>query len=132
MEIVAFHAGKRSMESSFEAALACGLDMTVEELKNAHRSDFEGPDLSGLLFNKLNDLVTARGGHPIMENGSLVLERPEQDDARRTGFGVLDELYQELPEELKYSQYLIPPLSCYVRAMIAEHNRTKHRSPGFD
>jgi len=85
MTIVAFHAGKMSAGNSFEAALACAFGMTARELKNAQRPDYDGPNLWALVFEKLNDLATARGGRPIMENGSPVLERPGQGDDKRNG-----------------------------------------------
>ena len=104
MAIVAIHSGQMSAGDSFMTALAGGLGMTGLELKDALRSDHDGPDFWPLTLEKLNDLVIARGARPIIENGSLILEGPGQGgqgDDRRDGFDVLDELYQEIPEKYR-------------------------------
>jgi hypothetical protein len=100
--------------------------MTTREETNAfspHNQD--GPEVWPLMLEKLNELATARGGRPITENGSLILE-PRQGDDRRNGFDVLDELYQEMPEEMKKSHHLRPFLADYIEAISADQdNRTQ-------
>jgi hypothetical protein len=60
------------------------------------------------LLEKLNAIVTARGGRPVTENGSLILEWSPQDDGPRNGLEVLDELYEGLPEGMKERHRLLP------------------------
>jgi hypothetical protein len=112
MAIVAFHAGKLTPKDSLATALARVLDMTANELKAAlDPNNRDGPDIWPLVLEKLNDLAAARGGRPITENGSLILERARQNDDRRNGLEVLDELYGELPEGMRERHHLSPYLS---------------------
>ena len=113
MAIVAFHVGKLSGGESHATAFARALDMTNDEFKNALNPACDGPDFWPLVLERLNTMVAARGGRPITENGSPILERPRQDDDRRDGFEVLDELYQEIPDRIKKSQSLLPFLAEY-------------------
>lgn len=126
MAIVGFHAGKLSAGESLATAFARALGMTTRELNKAfspHNQD--GPEVWPLMLEKLNDLAAARGGCPITENGSLILE-PRQGDDQRNGFDVLDELYQEMPEEMKKSYHLRPFLADYIKAISADQdNRTQ-------
>jgi hypothetical protein len=102
MSIVAFHAGGLTPGDSLATALARALDITAGELKNAMSpNNHNGPDFWPLILEKLNDLSTARGGRPVTENGALIIERSRQDDCRRNGLDVFDELYGELPESMK-------------------------------
>jgi hypothetical protein len=118
MAIVAIHAGEMSAGDSFMTALAGGLGMAGLELKDALRPDHDGPDLWTLVLEKLNDLATARGGRPIAENGSPILEGPGEGDDRRNGFDVLDELYQEIPDEIRKRYNLLPFLADYIKNAI--------------
>jgi hypothetical protein len=114
MAILSFHAGELSAGESFAAALARGLDITGGELKNALTPDNPDPlDLGSLMVEKLNDLSTARGGSPIAENGSLILERSREDDDRCSGLEMLDQLYDEIPDALKERHDLLPRLGDY-------------------
>jgi hypothetical protein len=113
MAIVAFHMGKLSDGESHATAFARALDMRNDEFKNALNPACDGPDFWPLVLERLNAMVAARGGRPITENGSPILERPRQDDDRRDGFEVLDELYQEIPDRIKKSQSLLPFLAEY-------------------
>jgi hypothetical protein len=67
-----------------------------------------------------------RGGRLITENGSLIPEKPGQDDDRRDGFEVLDELYREIPDEIKKPRNLLPFLADYIEKAISasQDNRT--------
>lgn len=58
-----------------------------------------------------------RGGRPITENGSLIPERPGQ---------MLDELYREIPDEIKKPRNLLPFLADYIEKAISasQDNRT--------
>jgi hypothetical protein len=115
MAIVAFHAGELTPQDSLATALARALDMTACELKSAlNPNNGDGPDIWPLVLEKLNDLAAVRGGRPITENGSLILERSRQDDDRRNGLDVFDELYDELPEGMKERHHLPPCLADYL------------------
>jgi hypothetical protein len=73
-------------------------------------------------------MVAAGGDRPITENGSPILERPRQDDDRRDGFEALDELYQEIPDELKIRFKLLPSLAYYFKeATSADENSRAQR-----
>jgi hypothetical protein len=73
-------------------------------------------------------MVVARGGRPITESGSLILERPRQDDDRRDGFEVLDELYREIPDEIKKSHSLLPFFANYFgKAISADKDNRAQR-----
>jgi len=79
MAIVAFHAGKLTSKDSLATALACAVDMTPNELKGAlDPNNVDATDMWPLVLEKLNDLAAARGGRPITENGSLIIERARQ------------------------------------------------------
>jgi hypothetical protein len=120
MAIVAFHVGKLSGGEALATASARALDMTTDDLKNAFRpGNHDGPEPWPLFLEKLNIMVAARGGRPITENGSRILERPRQDDDRRDGFEVLDELYREIPDEIKKSCNLLPFLADYIEKAIS-------------
>ncbi len=81
-----------------------------------------------MAIEKLNTIVAARGGRPITQNGSPILERPRQDDDRRDGFEVFDELYQEIPDEMKERRNLLPSLADYFeKAISAEEDNRKQR-----
>jgi hypothetical protein len=129
MSVVAFHAGKMSAKESLATAFARALGMTSYDLNNALRRDnYDGPEVWSLVLEKLNATIAARGGRPITENGSLILERPRQDDDRRDGFEVLDELYQEIPDEIKKSCNLLPFLSDYIaKALSADQDNRAQR-----
>jgi hypothetical protein len=72
MSVVAFHAGKLSSGESLATAFACALGMTSYDLNNALRRDnYDGPEVWPLVLEKLNTLIAARAGRPILENGSL-------------------------------------------------------------
>jgi len=114
MAIVAVHGGKLSGGESQATAFARALDMRNDELKRALSPGYDGPNLSRLTLEKLNSLVAARGGRPIAENGELILETPKYDD-RHDGFEVLDELYQEIPDQLKKRFKLLPSLAYYFK-----------------
>ena len=118
MATVAFHGGKWSGGESQATAFARALDMRNDELKRALSPGYDGPNLSRLMLEKLNSLVAARGGRPIAENGELILETPKYDD-RHDGFEVLDELYQEIPDELKKRFNLLPSLADYIEKAIS-------------
>jgi hypothetical protein len=128
MAIVAFHVGKLSGAESHATAFAAALDMTNDEFENALNPACDGPDFWPLVLERLNTMVAARGGRPITEDGSLILERPRQDDDRRDGFEVLDELYQEIPDELKIRFKLLPSLAYYFKeATSADENSCAQR-----
>ena len=116
--IVAFHAGKLSGGELLATAFARGLGMTNDELKRAYSPDYDGPGLSQLTNKKLNSLVATRGGRPIVENDKLIFETPK-DDGSRDGFEVLDELYEEIPEEIKKRRNLPPSLADYFEKVIS-------------
>jgi hypothetical protein len=71
-------------------------------------------DMPSRRRGKLNAVVAGRGGRPVTENGSLILERSPQDDWRRNGLEVFDELYEELPEGMKERHHLLPYLADYL------------------
>jgi hypothetical protein len=120
MSVVAFHAGKLSPRESIATAFARALGMTSFDLNNALRGDnYDGPKFLPLFLEQLNTMISARGGRPITENGSPILERPRQDDHRRDGFEVLHELYQEIPDEIKKSHNLLPYLSDYIEMALS-------------
>jgi hypothetical protein len=98
MATVAFHVGKFSGGESQATAFARALDMTNGELKRALNPAHDGPDFWPLMLERLNTVIALRGGRAISQNGFLVAEEPSQEDDRRDGFEVLDELYQEIPE----------------------------------
>jgi hypothetical protein len=126
MSLVAIHAGKLSSEESLATAFARALGMTSYAFNNALRGDnYDGPKIWPLFLEKLNTMVAARGGRPITENGSLVLER-RQDDDRRAVFEVLHELYREIPDEIKKRRDLLPSLADYIEKAIgaSQDNRT--------
>jgi hypothetical protein len=128
MATAAFHVGKLSGGESHATAFARALDMTHGELKNTLSPDYDPPDFWPLVLETVNTMVAARGGRPITENGSPILERPRQDDDRRDGFEVLDELYQEIPDELKKRFKLLPALAYYFKeATSAEENSRAQR-----
>jgi len=56
-----------------------------------------------------------------------VFSSPGQDDDRRNGFDVLDELYHEMPEEMKKRHHLLPFLSDYVKAISADQDNCAER-----
>jgi hypothetical protein len=115
MSIVGFHVGGWSAGESPATALARALDMTAPELKSALTPDDPGgPEIWPMILERLNTLVTARGGRPIMENGSLIFDRTREDDGRRNGFDVLDELYEDIPSGLKDRRRLLPYLADYL------------------
>jgi hypothetical protein len=114
MAIVGFHAGKLTPSESLATAVARALDMAPLELKSAMSPDYDGPDFWPLLLGKLNAVVAGRGGRPVTENGSLILDRSPQDDGRRNGLEVFDELYGELPEGMKERHHLLPYLADYL------------------
>jgi hypothetical protein len=115
MSIVAVYAGQLKPEASLATALARALDMTAGELKNALSSNNrDDPDIWPRVLEKLNAIVAAHGGRPVTENGSLILERSPQDDGRRNGLEVFDELYERLPEGMKERHHLLPCLADYL------------------
>ena len=129
MDIVAFHAGKFSSGESLAAAFARALGMKTMDLKNALSPDNRnGPDIWAIGLEKLNALVAARGGRLIAENGKLVVEA-RQDDDRRDGFEVLDELYQEIPDEFKKRFNLLPTLADYVKEATSAGSRRSDAVP---
>jgi hypothetical protein len=108
MSMVAFYAGEWTPGDSLAIALARGLDMTAGELKDAlSPNNDDNPNIWPRVLEKLNAIIAARGGHPVTENGSLILERSPQG-GRRNGLEVLDELYAELPERIKERHRLLP------------------------
>lgn len=119
MSVVAFHAGKLSSEESLATAFARALGMTSHDLNNALRGDnYDGPKVWPLFLEKLNTMVAARGGRPIAKNGSPNLEAERPGDDRRDGYEVLDELYQEIPDEIKKRRNLLPFLADYIEKAI--------------
>jgi hypothetical protein len=115
MSIVAFYAGELTPQDSLATALARALDMTAGELKNTlSPNNDDNPNIWPMVLEKLNAIVAARGGRPVTENGSLILERSPQGDGRRNGLEVLDELYAELPEGMKERHRLLPCLADYL------------------
>jgi len=91
------------------------IGITAGELKSSLSSNNrEDPDVWPMILDKLNAMVAAHGGRPVTENGSLILERSPQDDGRRNGLEVLDELYGELPEGLKERHRLLPCFADYL------------------
>jgi hypothetical protein len=115
MAIIAFHAGRLTPKDSLATALARALNVTASELKSAlDPNNVEATDMWPLVLEKLNDLATARGGRPITENGSLIIERSRRDDHRRNDLEVFDELYGELPEGMKERQHLLLYLADYL------------------
>ena len=115
MSIVAFYAGELRPEDSLATALARAIGITAGELKSSLSSNNrEDPDVWPMILDKLNAMVAAHGGRPVTENGSLILERSPQDDGRRNGLEVLDELYGELPEGLKERHRLLPCFADYL------------------
>jgi hypothetical protein len=112
MSIVGFHAGNLVAGESLATAFARALEIAPSELKNALGPDRnDGPDVWSMTLEKLNSLVVTRGGRPIVENGSLNLERPRADDDWRSGLEVLDELFDELPEDIRNRH---PMLICFA------------------
>jgi hypothetical protein len=102
MSIVAFHAGELRPEDSLATALARAIGITAGELKSAFSSNNRDDlDVWPMILEKLNAIVAAHAGCPVTENGSLILERSPQDNGRRNGLEVLDELYEALPEGIK-------------------------------
>jgi hypothetical protein len=115
MSIVGFHVGKWTPADSLATAMARALEMTVGKLKNAISPDnYDGPNFWLMTLEKLDSLVAARGGRPITEDGSLVLRGPGEDDDRRNGLEVLDELYEEIPKGMKDRHHLLPYLGDYL------------------
>jgi hypothetical protein len=53
-------------------------DMTAGELKNALSPNDDNPNIWPMVLEKLHAIVAARGGRPVTENGSLILERLPQ------------------------------------------------------
>jgi hypothetical protein len=89
--------------------------MTGRELKSAFNPDnHEGPDVWLIVLEKLDALVATRGGRPLMENGLLILETPSAGDGWRNGFDVLDELYEEMPQDMKDRYRMLPYLADYL------------------
>lgn len=127
MATVAFHVGKFSRGESQATAFARALDMTNGELKRALTPGHDGPDFWPLMLERLNTVIALRGGRAISQNGFLVAEEPSQDDDRRDGFDVLDELYQEIPEDIKTRWNLLPSLADYMPAAPGtdQDNRTQ-------
>lgn len=113
MAIVSFHSGNLTGQSSQAIAIAETLDMTAAELKQAI-----GSGNASMIWRRtldvLNDLVVKRGAMPIMEDGEFILTTPGQGDDRRNGFDVVDELYQEIPEDLKEAFRLLPYFADYL------------------
>jgi hypothetical protein len=121
MAIVAFHVGKYSGGESQATALARALGMTNGELKRALTPGHDGPNFWPLMLERLNTVIALRGGRAISQNGFLVAEKPSQDDDRRDGFAVLDELYQEIPEDIKTRWKLLPSLvDCIAAALTTD------------
>lgn len=119
MSVVAFHAGKLSSEESLATAFARALDMTPYEFNALKGDNHLWPKVWPLFLEKLDTMVAARGGRSITQSGSLSLERPHQDDGRRDGFEVFDELYNEIPDEVKKSRNLLPSLADYIEKAIS-------------
>jgi hypothetical protein len=89
--------------------------MTGEEFKSAFSADHHNaPDVWSMILEKLNTLVVEHGGRLILENGCLNFDRTRDDDDRRNGFSVLDELYEAIPDSLKNRHRLVPCLSDYL------------------
>jgi hypothetical protein len=124
--IVAFHAGKLSGGESLATAHARALGLSNDESFSAYSPDRDGPSISQLTLAKLNSLIGVRGGRPVAENGKLVFETPE-DDGRRDGFVVLDELYEEIPQEIKDRFDLPPHLRDYFVNAINEAKNKRAR-----
>ncbi len=115
MSIVAFYAGQLKPGDSLATALARALDITDGELKSALSSNNrDDPNILPMVLEKLNAIVAARGGRPVTENGSLILDRCSKDDGRRNGLEVLDELFDELPDGMKERHHLLPHLADYL------------------
>ena len=113
--ILSFHAGSWTMRDAPVTALARALDMTGHELKSAlNPCNHEGPDVWPIVLEKLDALVATRGGRPLMQNGLLILERPSAGDDWRNGFDVLDELYEEMPQDMKDRYRMQPYLADYL------------------
>jgi hypothetical protein len=82
------------------------------------------------MLEKLNTMVVARGVRPITEDGSVVVDGPRPDDDWRSGLDVLDvldELYQEIPDEIKKSHNLLPFLADYIAKESAEQDNRRQR-----
>jgi hypothetical protein len=115
MSIVAFHAGGMTPADSFATALARGLSITARELKSALNPDNDDRlDVWALVLDKLNDLSVSRGCPPIFEDGSFTVEGSRDDHDRRDGLDVLDQLYEEIPEEVRERHRLLPHLAGYL------------------
>jgi hypothetical protein len=95
--LVCFRDGNLSDGESVETALGRTLDMKLAKLKSA--DDWAG--VRPLILEKLNTMVTERGGQPIAENGELIL-------GRSSGLPMLGELYAEIPDEIK-TRYNLQP-----------------------
>ena len=115
ISIVGFHVGKLNARESLATAFARALEITPGEFKKAlDRDSYDGPDFWPKTLEKLNSLVVTRGGRPIFENGSLILERPRADDDWRSGLEVLDELFEELPQDIKDRHHLLICFADYL------------------
>jgi hypothetical protein len=92
MAIVAFYAGKLAPGESIETGLNRALNIPADE---SVKPDYEGPELWPLVLEKLDSIVACRVGRPLIHEG------PGADDDQRRRYYVLDDLYEEMPEERK-------------------------------
>lgn len=114
MSVVAFHAGELTFGDSFASALARGLSITSLELKNALKSNnCDRLNVWALVLEKLNDLSVLRGGLPIIEDRSLIFRESQENDDRADSLEMLDQLYDEIPNDLKERHRLLPHLVNY-------------------
>jgi hypothetical protein len=119
--IVAFHAGALTPADSFATALARGLCITTLELKTALSPDnHDRFDLWARVLEKLNDLSASRGGPPMIENGSLIFEGSQENDDGSGGLEMLDQLYDEIPNDLKERHRLLPHLRTILCATVCD------------
>jgi hypothetical protein len=111
MAIVSFHSGKLSARAWPSMEIIESLEMTSNE-------QAIDPDDVRTIWRrtreKLNDLIASRGGTLISEGDEFILRTLRDGDDRRSSFAAVDELYQEIPADLKEKFELLPYLADYL------------------
>jgi len=112
MVIVAFNAGKWTEQDCPATAVARALWLTPSQVKSACNRDNRRDwlDIWRVTLEKLSALVAERGGRPIVENGHSMLEMPAATDVLRNNRDILEQLYSEVPQQLKDRHHMLPDL----------------------
>ena len=120
MVIVAFNAGKWTEQDCPATAVARALGLTPSQVKSACNRDNRRDwlDIWRVTLEKLSALVAERGGRPIVENGHSMLEMPAATDVLRNNRDILEQLYSEVPQQLKDRHQHVA--GCYLTPFVVE------------